>query len=396
MTSAARRWRRAALIYLTAAAAALATVVVPGGPAAASGIALHQSSKTTIRKGLQLWSMSWHNSHGYQHGWVMSVDLTVRGLRIKPGLGFGKLNERQATQDIAARTGAVAGVNGDFFSWSTSVPRGGVGIDGRIVKTPHSERPSQFYIRKDGRAGIGPMSWHGLVSSLSSAGKPIAGHSLFGINTIGATSDGGLTMFTPALANVSVRGCRAVAGTFADGVLTVRRIFPSLTHFGHLPAGERMLVGCGSSGTWVQSHARLGQRLRIQAGLTTPRGMPVTDFISAGRILRLNGQPYNDRTGARTSGINPETALCVSKDQMHVLLISVDGWLSWVNEGNGVTLNELAQLTAALHCYSSVVFDGGGSTTMVKRTAGSLHVVNRVPHWFGQRPVSDALLVFSR
>jgi hypothetical protein len=43
-----------------------------------------------------------------------------------------------------------------------------------------------------------------------------------------------------------------------------------------------------------------------------------------------------------------------------------------------------------------VVFDGGGSTTMVKRTAGSLHVVNRVPHWFGQRPVSDALLVFSR
>jgi exopolysaccharide biosynthesis protein len=86
----------------------------------------------------------------------------------------------------------------------------------------------------------------------------------------------------------------------------------------------------------------------------------------------------------------------VSKDQTHVLLISVDGWLSWVNEGNGVTLNELAQLTAALHCYSSVVFDGGGSTTMVKRTAGSLHVVNRVPHWFGQRPVSDALLVFSR
>jgi exopolysaccharide biosynthesis protein len=69
----------------------------------------------------------------------------------------------------------------------------------------------------------------------------------------------------------------------------------------------------------------------------------------------------------------------------------VDGW---IQGSNGITLADLGQLAAALHCWSTVVLDGGGSTTMVERTNGALHVVNQMPNLYGQRPVSNAFLVF--
>jgi hypothetical protein len=40
-----------------------------------------------------------------------------------------------------------------------------------------------------------------------------------------------------------------------------------------------------------------------------------------------------------------------------------------------------------------VVFDGGGSSTMVARQAGVIHVLNQMPQYYGQRPVPNGLFV---
>jgi hypothetical protein len=386
--------RLAVFAAASAFATTLAFVVPPVTPAAASGIQLRQSTKIKITRGVQRWSISWHNDHGYQHGYVMSVDLTVKGLSIRPGVGHGMVNDREPTTGIAARSKAVGGINGDLFNWDTALPWGGVGINGGVYKSPKQGRPSQFYVTAAGKAGIGEVKWSGSLTQVSRKGKLGASRGIVAVNTLGLANKGYLTLFTPAITSQRLHNCAAVIGSLDSRTLTVHRVYKRLTRFRQLTSGHRMLAACGTSGQWLLNHAQVGQRLRIKQQLTNKGGTRVTSFISGERTLRMHGRVYRDKTGFHTNGINPETAACVSRDRQQVLLIAVDGWIGWAGEGNGITLPELGDLTAALHCYSAVVFDGGGSTTMVVKQAGKMHIINRMPSHYGQRPVPNALLVF--
>lgn len=386
--------RLAVLAALSAAATAVALTVPPVSPAAASGINLQSSTKTTVTKGVHRWSISWTNDHGDQHGYVMSVDLTVKGLSMRPAVGHGLVNYRQMTSSIAYRAGAIAGINGDLFNWDTSLPWGGVGVKGTVLKSPKGSRPSQFYVTDKGKVGIGEVDWSSSVTQVSSTGKLGASHDIVAVNTLGLANKGYLTLFTPTITSEKLDRCTAVRGSLDGRTLTVHNIDNHVGRFTKLSAGHRMLAACGDGGRWLLDHTHLGQRLRIKQQLTTKSGTPVTSFISGERTLRVHGRAYHDKTGFHTNGINPETAACVSRDHEHVLLIAIDGWIGWAGEGNGITLPELGDVAAALHCYSTVVFDGGGSTTMVVKRAGTMHVINQMPSHYGQRPVPNALLVF--
>jgi hypothetical protein len=384
----------AALCAATAVLGSLAIVGVLAAPARASGIDLHRSAKTTIVKGVQRWSIWWNNDHGYQHGYVMSVDLTVRGLSIRPAIGHGMVNERETTRSMATRTGAIGGVNGDLFDWGTSLPWGGVAINGVVFKHPPRNRVSQFYLTKDGRAGIGALDWTGTLTLLDPSGKPGVSRSFFAVNAPLRADAGRISLFTPAITSEKLNRCAAVVGTLSGHTMTVTRTYAHVGWFSQLSAGHRMLAACGTAGGWLLQHAPRNQRLRLTQTLTTTSGTRVTSFISGQRALRLGGKAYRDLRGFHTNGINPETAVCVSGDGLHVRFVTVDGWLSWTGGGNGITLGELGQLAKALRCYSATVLDGGGSTTMVERRNGTEHVVNRVPTWYGQRPVANAVFVF--
>jgi exopolysaccharide biosynthesis protein len=57
-----------------------------------------------------------------------------------------------------------------------------------------------------------------------------------------------------------------------------------------------------------------------------------------------------------------------------------------------MSLNELADLLLEFGVIEAINLDGGGSTTMVVENK----VVNKPSDQAGERPVSDALLVFLR
>jgi exopolysaccharide biosynthesis protein len=57
-----------------------------------------------------------------------------------------------------------------------------------------------------------------------------------------------------------------------------------------------------------------------------------------------------------------------------------------------MSLNTLAELLLEFGAVAAINLDGGGSTTMVIHDK----VVNRPSDQTGERPVSDAILVFSR
>lgn len=58
----------------------------------------------------------------------------------------------------------------------------------------------------------------------------------------------------------------------------------------------------------------------------------------------------------------------------------------------GMTIDELTRLMVGLGCVEAINLDGGGSTTMVVKGK----TVNNPSDPAGERPVSDALLVFRR
>jgi hypothetical protein len=392
------RLRRALVLGAVAVTVGAVAVTIPAaGPAGAAGITLHRSTKHTVVRGVQWWSVTWSNDDGHQHAYLMSVDLTRKSLHIRPGMANGHVNDRETVQSTAGRLHAVGGVNGDLFSWSTYLPWGGVGAGGSVYKTPPRDRPSQFFIRSDGKAGVGSLVFTGAVRQVDAAGRLGARHVLSAVNTPGSANSGSLTLFTPAVSGLALHRCAAVAGPVSGRNMSVKRVFSDVRRFDRLRDGTKMLAACGTAGRWLLAHAPLGQKLQITQSLTTTTGAKVTSFLSGQRTLRKDGRAYNDTaSGFRTTGINPETAACVSKDRLHVLLIAVDGWISRLGGGAGITLAELSHLTAALHCYTAVVFDGGGSTTMVARKAGVVRVVNQTPQYYGQRAVPNGLFVVKR
>jgi exopolysaccharide biosynthesis protein len=81
-------------------------------------------------------------------------------------------------------------------------------------------------------------------------------------------------------------------------------------------------------------------------------------------------------------------------DRGHILLLlALDGS---AESGTGLTLRELAGLLAALGASDGVDLDGGGSSTLVTRSAlTGRPVVRNHPSGGAQRPVANAVGVFA-
>ena len=87
--------------------------------------------------------------------------------------------------------------------------------------------------------------------------------------------------------------------------------------------------------------------------------------------------------------LHPRTAIA-GLHSGKVLLVTVDGRQPGVSAG--MSLFALADLLLELGAVEAINLDGGGSTTMVIRD----QVVNRPSDQTGERPVSDAILVFPK
>ena len=86
---------------------------------------------------------------------------------------------------------------------------------------------------------------------------------------------------------------------------------------------------------------------------------------------------------------HPRTAIAKTKSGQ-ILLLTVDG--RQPGESIGMSLTMLADLLTEFGAVEAINLDGGGSTTMVIRNK----LVNKPSDATGERPVSDAILVFPR
>ncbi|HVV22461.1 MAG TPA: phosphodiester glycosidase family protein [Pseudonocardiaceae bacterium] len=393
-------------------AAATGTVLAGTAPAAAAGPAHGHGSAwlpatpaawnlvvdrdttppMTVTRGVTEHSETLDTVSGRQHTQVMDVDLTDPNVRLGVVEAGNVLTDPadETVTSMAARTHAVAGINGDYFEINASGrPLGGVVTDGQLLKSPRPGYNAQLTVRPDGSMVIGPETYSGTVTD-GTASTPLTS-----VNVVNDVATGGITRVTPALgaasglsvASVLVSGHQVANGFTVDSVRTGLKAVPALA------AGTEGLLGGGAGGTWLTTNVHVGDTLSISEKIT-PDNHP-QQLISGATMLVRDGAVYTDPTGTPPSGVNPETAVGLTKDGRHAIIVTLDG-RAGESTAVGVSPAQVAGYLVQQGAYSGLLLDGGGSTEMVAREPGDTATsVMNTPSDGTERPVANGLFVYT-
>ncbi len=323
---------------------------------------------------------------------VLRIDPRIASLKFARALDQGVGLE--TVSSLAARHGSIAATNAGYFR-TTGVFRGeSVGTfvqAGKLLSEPNNDRVAVGLI---GSKGAFDLIFGHLKFEASIA---IGAKTQFvnGFNRPLAPDE--IVIFTPEFHRTTL--------TTPDGVEVIVRRDKVVTvndrsGSNQIPGDGFVITADGRAREWLLANIRKGSTLKLtwkltpaeshqakswSQALTITAGGP--QLIKGGRISINSAQEkiapafVNDR--------HPRTAIAkLSSGQ--ILLLTVDG--RQPNVSVGMSLPGLAQLLLEFGATEAINLDGGGSTTMVVQNK----VVNKPSDQSGERPVSDAILIFSR
>lgn len=334
---------------------------------------------------------------------------------------FGpNLEDRETTSQLSASAGALAAVNGGFFTMDPAAgapgdPAGTAVHDGKVLSEPVGDRPS--LVLDKNRTSIQRLHWHGTVSAQGSAELPLDGIDRVPglIRNCGGTNDTPTNLplhdFTCTDPNEIVDfthdfGPTTPAGPGLEVLLDAQGTITAVNHTRGtaVPAGGQSLQATGTDVDRLAALAIPGKKLKVDTDVLTENGKILkttrsTDVVNGGPTLVQNGQL--DVTAKRDGMVrtndsnsffygwvhkrNPRTFAGVDA-QGRTLLVTADGRQT---TSLGLSLNEEAHVAKSLGMVNAMNLDGGGSTTMVQ----SGQVMNSPSDPTGERPIGDALLL---
>jgi hypothetical protein len=322
---------------------------------------------------------------GQVMGDVVEVDLTDPAVHADL-LTPGAVAARGSVAAMADGTGAIAGINGDFFDiGATNAPVGPAVMDGRPLKAavPHGRRMGPgvpgaevdyvFTVGTDRVARIDRLRLDAEVEAPSGTFPVVA------LNQY-AVPVGGIGIFTPEWGEVD--RARTLCGTDADrkapcaadqAEVLVRDstvVQSGAPAGGPIPAGELVLTGREEGAAAVRS-LEVGDRVDVSYELV-PESGNAPEFAVGGSPIMFDGAPVADLDDRERA---PRSAVGNSADGRHMWLLTLDGRQS---DSVGATLRELASLLEEMGVDDAVNLDGGGSSTLVHRApdAGEVTIVN--------------------
>ncbi|GAA1297659.1 hypothetical protein GCM10009610_03320 [Pseudonocardia xinjiangensis] len=375
-----------------------------GWPAVSSASA---TKPVEITPGVTEYSETYITADGPEHTQVLQVDLSRGKVRVDTVESHDHVIDppNELTTSMGNRTGAVAGINGDFFAIHASgAPLGGVVRDGVLLKTPRPHFAGQVAIANR-RASVGEVDFTGKLT----IGKESA--TLESVNTVeDAAPDGlaitsdllkkskppaainGITEITPDLGAVAAipAGTLVIAHRNGASPAVIDQVIPDATSVPALGPDQVGLLGGGAGAGWLTEHATPGARVSISADLSS-KG--IDTLIGGATVLVQNGAVFNDPTGAPPSGRNPETMVGVSKDGRQLTMVVIDGRQT---TSIGVTPQEASEYLVAHGMDAGVLLDGGGSSTLAAQLPGTtgLTILNHPSDAAGERPVANGLFVY--
>ncbi|MDI9634655.1 phosphodiester glycosidase family protein [Kamptonema cortianum] len=296
------------------------------------------------------------------------------------------VNKGRATLTATmARTGAIAGINGDFFPW-TGDPIGAMVRNGELLSTPYPNR--SVFGWGAGYAAVGPLTYSGKVIFEGGELK------IDGVNQ--EVGENMLVLSTPAAGWVFTKSTAVHAILEADKALSpdgafkanVRLFVPDLTKVKVEP-GTMILSATGNLMARLAKVPR-GQEVTIDIRMTGIDWSKAVHTIGGGPMLIKDGKlalnPALEKFSADFSTTkHPRTAIgSTAKGDIWMLVLDGRQPMS-----RGAGLDELARVMQRLGCTNAINLDGGGSSTIA--IAGL--VVNR-PSGGTQRAISNSVLLF--
>jgi exopolysaccharide biosynthesis protein len=323
---------------------------------------------------------------------LLRIDLTRARLRLAHAMD--EAVGLETVSSLAARYGALAAVNSGYFRTTGTYRGDSVGIEvlnGKLLSESNNVRAAFGLIERDGKQEL-------IFGHIKFAGQIIAGqrkHAIDGLNR--PRGDSELIIFTPEFHRTTLTdpgGLELIVRR--ERIVELRDQKGSST----IPADGYVISVAGTARQWALENLRLRTRVKLDLDWspteteTTDVWKQAANIIGGGPQLIKNGRVEITNAAERilpsfVSDGHPRTAIAKLKSGQ-ILLATVDG--RQPGESIGMSLTMLAELLIEFGAVEAINLDGGGSTTMVIRNK----LVNKPSDATGERPVSDAILVFPR
>lgn len=318
-------------------------------------------TRTPVAPGLDLTRFDRFGTDGWVRGQVLVADLAEDRLRVDH-ITSGTVTGKSKVTEQAARTGAIAAINGDYFDMNdTDAPIGAaVSRKAGMVNSATEGRAQSVAIGADGLGRLAQVFLEGEVTLPGSG--PLK---LSGVNTPQLTRDG-IGLFTdvwgPAPHTKPVTG--------AERVTEVRMRGGRVTEVRHaagsdpIPAGTSVLLG-REGGADSLAVLRVGDAVSVAYRPRADFGK-VAVAVGGGQVLVDNGTVRRFTEGDTVTATS-RTAVGFSADGRTMFMVAIDGKQT---DSRGMDLNELGDLMKGLGAANALNMDGGGSTTMAARLPG--------------------------
>lgn len=321
--------------------------------------------------------------------WSSAGPLRVRALKLDPARvrlvpvlaspGHSRMGLAPVSA-MAKALGALAAVNGSFYSPATGEPQGLLVLDQKLVRRTMLDRPA-IWLEADGTAAIRLVKpaarivlEDGATIGCQAVNEPAKHHRI----TLYTPHHGPSTRTYPDESRWEL-AVGASGSVVAEGHGNLR-----------IPGGGYVVSGQGRGADALKRAIGFGQQLKLvvdQMGEEVLHAMGGGPTLLQDGVVRILARQQHFRPDVAT-GRAPRTAFGLLRDGRYVL-VTIDGRRPGYSVG--ATLPELAKVMQELGAAEAINLDGGGSTTMWLRG----RTVN-LPSDGRERPVSTALVVLPR
>lgn len=382
------------------------TGAIPGTPGASSpgfaappsdedlgkdGSVLRTSETNRVAPGLELTNFSRLEDGGWNNGNVLTADLTTDSLSVDVR-DTGKVAAGGTTGDIMAGgadgKNAVAAVNGTFFdinqSWApiyTSVAEDGMRIGSQVPKPALTLDDKKAAVTMLSAAGT--LTHDGQETELGGLNNPQLSPDAIGVYN---EAWGDYTLNRP-VGGPDDMAAEIARATVVDGTVTEVSGLDDEAGDPDIPTDGQVLLG-RDAGAKTLSELEVGDKVDIEIG---PNEDIDVGIAGSHQILKDGEVPTLDDDLSTTA--HPRTAVGISKDGSELFVTTIDGRSE---SSGGMSLKDMGEFFSDIGAYNAVNLDGGGSTTMLARTAGKdAPVVQNDPSDGEQRTVANALVFYS-
>lgn len=364
----------------------------------AKGGVFADSQTRRVAPGLDLTTFSRLESAGWNEGSVLTADLTEQTLSmdvVNSGTVASRapLGELMTSGDRGSQ--AVAAINSAFFDINFSdAPVYSSVSNGESVVGSDSKRPA--FTIAGGKAVVQALTTSGKATLADGSSIELAtlNDPSIPAGKVGVYNSrwGSYTLDRPITDTVKDRQILSTHAAYAlvqDGkVVKASGIVEKGVGEQEIPEGAQLLLGREAGADKVAA-LKVGDKVDVAIGpdQKVDLGVQGSDqILKNGEVMAMNDDPL-----VKTA--HPRTAIGVSKDGSKVFAVVLDGRSA---DSRGMTLPELGKLFKDLGAYNAVNLDGGGSSAMIAREAGSDGpTVWNTPSDGEVRSVADALVFYS-